>query len=125
MEVSQEDACELREEIKNKEYDANMLRMEMKREWETAIDSRQGGAKGGVNDRIEELRDLVKHQQQHVGISMSKSMLMFKDELIRVHHEFDRRDQDQLKRIRYLETMVTEMHDALKRTGGGPQVTAA
>lgn len=166
-------------EIKNKEYDASMLRIEMKREWETAIDSRQGGAKGGVNDRLEELKDLVQHQQQHFGVSLSRSMLMFKDELLRVHQvsethstpppflvfiyigavvgrkpnpsvlfslyaltlgmpiclvcspgnkheinrvawqEFDRRDKEQLKRIAYLETMVTDMHDSLKKSGGG------
>ena len=117
MEASQEEAGELRQEIRNKELDANMLRMEMKREWEQAIDSRQGGAKGTVNERVEELRQLVKHQQQNFGVSLSRSMLMFRDELLRLHQEFDRRDRDNLDRIKMLEGTVTDLTGAIKTSG--------
>jgi len=105
----------LKEELKQKEQDAQVLRLNMKREWESAIDSRQGGAKGDVNNRLMELTDLVKTQQQHFGVSMSRSMLMFRDELMRVHQEFDRRDRDNLARIRGLETTVQTLNADLER----------
>lgn len=115
MRKAQEEAEMLKEELRQKEQDAQVMRLNMKREWEKAIDSRQGGAKGNVNSRVDELRNLVKQQQQHFGLSMSRSMLMFRDELMRVHQEFDRRDRDNLERIRGLEQTVQNLNAEIQR----------
>jgi len=110
----QEEAEEIREEMRRNKQIAEVERRNLKTEWAAAIDSRQGGAKGSVDDRISSLKDLVKKQQQEFGTSMSRSMLMFRDELVRVHQEFDRRDHDNLERIRGLEQKVASLHAELR-----------